>query len=525
MDGIITRERLFEVQRRALNEAADKPGFAFFMEQGLGKTLTVLHEFHEKVSKDLADVLVITCPMSLRGTWRDEAKEWGYPYEVIVMDERLPGADWGYPQYPTIVCNEKRILERIRKMRGRPFVLVFHYELALGRGRDMVEHLIGAGRKIYWALDESVRIKGPTSRVGELLYFLSEGKHRVVGGVYKSGPKKGKEKYIVARIPGREPVEFRRILSGTPAPQGPHDLWSQLRFLGKMEDTAYFAWRHLYCKMGGFMKKQVMGPKNLDVMKIKIGPFAFRAKKDEWTDLPEKLWAQPREVEMHPKQRKAYLEIMHEMVLEIGPDEYITAEMQVIIKNKLQQIGSGWIYDNEKNVHEIVPIADNPKLQDLKEFLENIHTKVLVFYYFQPTRDYLRTMAEEMGLGHVFLESGLKMAEFEARKRAFNNDDAVQVAFCQTDAVREGHTLLGTAARRCYTTYFVENSYNLYSRLQAEDRNHRHGQYNPVTYHDVVTSKEDRKVIKALQKKQELQETLLAEFTAYREGKHSLQGY
>jgi hypothetical protein len=152
----------------------------------------------------------------------------------------------------------------------------------------------------------------------------------------------------------------------------------------EMENTPYFRLPHLYCKMGGFMGKKVVGPKNLDVLKFKTGPFAFRAKKKDWTDLPEKLWAHPREVDLAPAQRQAYLEIMHEMVLELGPDDYITVEMAITVKNKLQQICSGWIYDNEHNVREMVPLEDNPKLQDLKEFIENLQTKVLVFYFFRP---------------------------------------------------------------------------------------------------------------------------------------------
>ena len=511
MDGIITRAGLFEVQRRALEEAGDKAGFAYFLEQGLGKTRLTWHEFHEKVTRDKADVLVITCPMSLRGAWVDEKNECGYPYPTIV------------------VKNVKKTLKVIeehfrigRTNKYRPFAVIFHYELTLYQAEQIVNELLARGLRIFWALDESVRIKSKDSSVGELLYFLGEGKERVAQGVISKGPNKGKPKYIIKQIEGREPVPFRRILSGTPAPQGAHDLWAQFRFIGTMENTPFFQWRHLFCKMGGFMGKKVVGIKNLDVLRFKTGPYAFRAKKKDWTDLPEKLWAHPREVPLTEEQRRAYLEIMHEFVLEVGPDEYITVEMAISVKNKLQQICSGWIYDNEHNVRELVPVDKNPKLQDFAEFMEEMGSpgagsKVLCFYFFRPTRDYLEQLAISKGWKYTFLESGLKMAEFEARKKEFNNDPEIDVAFCQTDAVKEGHTLLGTKERPCHETYFLENTYSLYARAQAEDRNHRHGQYNAVTYHDVVTSREDKAIIKALQKKGELQEALLAEFTAYKE--------
>lgn len=488
--GMFFRSDLFEVQRRGLEEAADKDGFAYFMEQGLGKTRTIGYEFHEKVTRDLVDVLVIVCPKSLRGAWRDEFEEVGLPYPVVLLEK------------------DKQCLNRINDYIKRKvkFALAFHYELVLTRGGEMLKFLMDAGLRIMLTLDESVRIKNSKSRNGDKLYLLANGKERIP---------KGKKTFQI--IKSGEGATFKRILSGTPAPQGPHDLWMQFRFLGMMENTPYFQFRNTYCKMGGFQGKSVVGAQNLDILRMRTGPFAFRAKKKDWTDLPEKLWAHPREVDMTPEQRRAYLEIMNEFVLEIGPDEFITAEMAITIKNKLQQIGSGWIYDNEKRVHEIVPLDQNPKLGDLREFIENIDTKVLVFYYFKPTRAYLGQLAEAMGIGHVFLESGIKEAEFDKRKYAFNQDRGIQVAFCQSDAVREGHTLLGTEDRPCYTTYFLENNYSLYTRAQAEDRNHRHGQYNPVTYHDVVTSREDKAIIKALQRKAGLQEAVLAELTMYRE--------
>lgn len=479
---------LYEVQKTALVEAGDKPGFAFFLEQGLGKTRTVLYEFESKVNRGLADVLVIVCPRSLRGAWRDEAIEIGLPYPIVLME------------------NEKKTRQALNDTGRQPTILVLHYEQVLTHGSAIMTALLERRKKVYIALDESVRIKKHSSVIGDKLYLLANAKDRI---------QRGRKKELIDVVT-RAPAAFKRVLSGTPAPQGAHDLWNQFRFLGQMDRVPYFAWRSLYCRMGGYMGKKILGTQNLDLMRERTGWFAFRAKKVDWTDLPEKIQMPPREVEMMPAQRQAYLEIMHDFVLEFGPDDYLTVEMAITVKNKLQQIASGWVFDNEKNVREIVPLEDNPKLQEARVIIEELDSKILVFYYFRATRGYLEQLAAQMGVGHVFLESGLKDAEFDARKFAFNNDDSIKVAFCQTDAVKEGHTLLGTEAQPCHTTLFIENSYSLYSRAQAEDRNHRHGQRNVVTYHDIVTSKEDKEIIKALQRKASMQEAVLHEFTAYR---------
>lgn len=499
---ILTRDRLYLVQSTALQGSIGEPGrlqpkhgYAYFMEQGLGKTLTVLQEFHELVTHDLVDISVLVVPRSLRGNWQEEMEEWGYPYPVVLME------------------NEKKCLAELNELRksNNPFrrnpMVVMHYEQVKTHGQRILSRLIDMGKRVYLALDESVRIKKHNSVNGDILYLLASGQERYSLG----GKKKGIRKV-------NDGVSFVRVLSGTPAPQGPHDLWSQFRLIGLMEKTPYFAFKNTYCKLGGYEGKKIVGAQNLDILRLRTGHAVFRAKKKDWTDLPEKIWMKPRDIELTEAQRKAYREIANEFVLELGPDDFVTVEMAITVKNKLQQIASGWIFDNEKNVRELVPFQENPKLNETRDVIEQVTGaggKLLVFYFFKPSRRYLEMLAEDMSIKAVFLESGLKDAEFQARKKQFNEDDDTVVAFCQTDAVKEGHTLLGTKARPCHNTLFFENTYSLYARAQGEDRNHRHGQLYPVVYHDLAASKEDRAIIKALQKKADLQEAVLGEFQSY----------
>lgn len=489
-DKVLSISDLYEVQVRALEECGDKEGFAYFCEQGLGKTRIVLYEFHGKVLRGLAEILVIVCPRSLRGAWRDEATEIGLGYPIILME------------------NEKKTRKTLNDIGRRPLILVLHYEQVLTHGSAILTAMLERRRKIYCALDESVRIKKHSSVIGDKLYMLSAAKNRY---------QVGKKKLIVDALKERDRFAFARVLSGTPAPQGPHDLWNQFRFLRAMEGVPYYAWRSLYCRMGGFQGKQILGHQNLDLMRERTGRYAFRAKKSDWTDLPEKIWMPPREVALTKAQKDAYLSVMHDFVLEFGEDDYLTVEMAITVKNKLQQIGSGWVYDNDKQIREIVPLDENPKLQEAMSILTDIETKSLAFYFFKPTKDYLDQLAAQTGYGYVFLESGLKDAEFDKRKRAFNEDDDIKWAFCQTDAVKEGHTLLGTKRMPCHNTLFIENTYSMYARAQGEDRNHRHGQEYPVNYWDICVSQEDKKIIRALQKKTTMQEALLHEFTSYRQ--------
>lgn len=455
-------ENLFEVQRLALAKGHELPGFAYFLEMGLGKTRTTLYDAYWHLKARRVDVAIILCPRSLRGAWNTEAEEIGFPYPVILASGT--GAE---------------ILKEVKK--AGPCVVVIHYDIVLTRGGDFIDAAIADGLKIFIALDESTRIKNHKAKVGKYLIKI-------------------KDKF-----------KYRRILSGSPAPQGPHDLWGQFAFIS-IVDQPYFGFRNTYCRMGGWMGKQIIGAQNLDILRMRTDHGVFRAKKSDWTDIPEKIYAHPREIEMTPKQRQAYLEMMHDFVIEWG-DKEITAKMAVTAKTKLSQIGSGFLYDNDgAPVYLFEEDEKNPKIEELKSVLDEIDGKALVFYHFRESEKLLRAAFKGKDNQVVWLPSGLKEDEIEERKALFNNNDDVLYCFMQTASYKYGHTLLGTKEVRCKTTVFFENSYDGEARVQAEDRNHRHGQKDHVTYVDIAISREDKKVIQALQKKSNLQEAILQEF-------------
>lgn len=455
---------LFEVQRKALELGHNMPGFAYFLEMGLGKTRVTLFDAYWHLKARRADIAIVLCPRSLRGAWQVEAETIGFPYPVLLMEGTA-----------------EQMWKSINAL-GGPCVVVIHYEITLTRGGDFIELVLAKEKKVFLALDESTRIKNPKAKVGKFLIVI-----------------KDQFKYI-------------RILSGYPAPQGPHDLWGQFKFIGAT-DSSYFQWRNTYCTMGGWMGKQVTGAQNIDILHMRTKNYVFRAKKSDWTDLPEKLWPDPREISMTKEQRQAYLQMMQDFVLEWG-DKEISAKMAVTAKTKLQQIGSGFLYDNDGvPVNLFSDNEKNPKIEELLAVIEETEHKLIVFYHFHHSYSMIKTALERQGVKTVDLPSGLNEIDIEHRKALFNQDDDYKVALMQSSSMKYGHTMLGTAAAPCHVSVFFENSYDSETRVQAEDRNHRHGQRNPVTYIDFCTSREDRKVILALQKKTGLQEALMGEFT------------
>jgi hypothetical protein len=111
----------------------------------------------------------------------------------------------------------------------------------------------------------------------------------------------------------------------------------------------------------------------------------------------------------------------------------------------------------------------------------------------------------------AYIRGGMKTHEIEEQKNAFQADPSCRVILLQAAAGKYGHTLLGGSDRddHCSTTIFFENSYSLDTRSQLEDRSHRHGQTaNSVLYLDLYATSMDKKVVKALQRKQSIFEAI-----------------
>ena len=66
---------LAPVQLEAITRANGRRGFAYFMEMGLGKTLTVLTEFKALRMCGAVERLVVICPNCFKGGWANEIEK------------------------------------------------------------------------------------------------------------------------------------------------------------------------------------------------------------------------------------------------------------------------------------------------------------------------------------------------------------------------------------------------------------------------------------------------------------------
>ena len=431
----------YAVQTKALDKANGRRWFAFFMEMGLGKTATAYNEFLDLYSMDLVEVMVIVCPQSLKEVWATEAEEWEVPIKVDI-----------WPAVP-----------------NSPTVLAINYEAILGKGGKFLEKIL-QNSKVYLVLDESIHVKNPQAKRTKRMIKLSA------------------------------EAEYVRILSGAPIVKSPLDIWGQFRCIGQLVGKNQYAFRNRFCVMGGYLGKQIVGARNQEELSELIDEHSFRARKCEWTDIPDSLNTS-RNYLLRGDQLLQYNTMRKDLVLNVK-DEVITAPMVITQMMKLQQISSGFIIDEQGDTINLVKEKDNPKLNLVEEIVGEINTKVIIFAFYKRS---ISLLMERFSADKSACLIGDQSEESQKiEKEHFNNSDECPVMIAQLTAGKYGHTLLGTKNMPCHTTIFYENNYDLDARVQAEARNHRHGQNYPVTYVDLIGTQLDKKVVFALQKKQQM---------------------
>jgi SNF2 family DNA or RNA helicase len=454
------------VQVAALKAAKGRHGFGYFMEMGMGKTLLALTEFERATKTGTVTRMVVVCPNTFKSGWAEEVEKHGMDVEAHVFES-----------------GSRNSSEFLRREYNRPPLLVINYEAI--RSEPIHNSVIDwMGRKpTYIVFDESIQVKT----------------HDAI---------QTKSAIILSRA-----ARLRRILTGKPIAQGPHDLWGQMRVIGQLDGRNFYSFRAMFCRMGGFKNKQVIGTQNEDILASWIDPHVFRATKHDWGFRVPKV-PTIREYEMTHEQKQQYKSMERQFVLWLNEDKYVTIEAAISKYEKLTQIQCGFIIDTEDEgkVHVICPPAKNPRTQLLEQILRDELTgKAIIVYVHRYVFDILNEYLKEYN--PAYIKGGMTPDELDEQKDRFNNAASCRIILVQERAGKYGHTLLGGPEpdNRCATTIFFENSYSLDDRSQVEDRNHRRGQTaESVLYVDLCGTSMDRNVIRALQRKENVFQAIFA---------------
>ena len=306
--------------------------------------------------------------------------------------------------------------------------------------------------------------------------------------------------------------EYRRILTGSPVTKSPMDLFSQCEFLTPkcLGFNSYYAFQGRYANvqqraMGHRSFNQIVGYRKLDELNLKLDQFSNRILKEDCLDLPPKLYIR-RDVPLTMEQAKLYKQMKKLALAKLENGDLATTASVLTQIMRLQQICCGFLQPDEG---EIQPLENN-RVDELISILEETQGKSIIWAsYTHDIKNIRNTLAEKYGEESVASYYGeTPQDERQNIVDKFQDPDS-PLRFFVGQPRTGGYGITLTAAN---TVIYYSNSYDLEIRLQSEDRAHRIGQTNKVTYIDLVSPDTiDEKILIALKSKIDIAGQVLGE--------------
>ena len=459
-------------QLTALEKSWDKNEYALFCEMGTGKSKILIDNFAMLYDKGEIDGVLVVAPKGVYKNWQRKEVPEHLP-EHIVADIVV----WS----PNHTKKQLEHLDVALKDDDNLKVLIMNVEaFSTDKGVEFAKKFMRK-RKVFMAVDESTTIKNRSAKRTKNIVN--------VGGLAK----------------------YRRIATGSPITKTPMDLYSQCDFLDPhlLGFGSFFSFQARYCKMwrrsvGTHSFNQVVGYQNLEELTNNLDRFSYRILKKDCLDLPEKIYIK-RLVELTPEQRRVYdqLKTIALAVLEQGVVTAANALTQIL---RLQQVCSGFLKTDDGKMESL----PSNKLSELMEALEEVDGKVIIWAnYTHDIESIARAIKKEYGDNSVRTYYGDTKAEDRQQIVTDFQDPKNPLRFFVGQPRTGGYGLTLTEAK---TVIYYSNSYDLEVRLQSEDRAHRIGQKNNVTYIDIVTEGTvDEKILSALRDKIDIASTVLKE--------------
>jgi hypothetical protein len=452
----------FQHQLKAFGLSKDRKVFALFHEQGCGKSKVVVDTTAYLYQKDEIDTLIVIAPNGVHTNWVinelpahliDDVGMWAGVYKA-----NLKPSDFG------------ELFAAATDVKGKLRVITFNVEgFVSKKAQALLEHWMDNSKAIV-VIDESQRIKSPGA---ERTKYLTKVCRKAL---------------------------YKRILTGTPATKGIEDLFSQFRFLDPLiiGHETFTAFRSDYCVMGGFEKRSIVAYQNVPELVKLIDGYSHRVLKVDCLDLPPKTYKR-HPFEMEKFQRQLYDQVrtsaLDELEQTLGKEggQKIAQALAITKLLRLQQIACGWFPEERAR-----PLPENPRMDALLEVIDDVgEGKIIIWSRFVAD---IQRIAQRFGDHALTYYGATSTDDREAAVKMFQDKSNKKKFFISNKAGSTGLTL--TAAEN---SIYYSNDFDLETRLQGEDRNHRIGTTGTVVYTDLEAEKSiDRKIINALRKKKSI---------------------
>lgn len=393
-------------------------GGALLFEPRTGKTKTTIDWLSILYQQKKIDRAIIVAPNRVLGTWVNEFHIHSpMPVHITVWDAEARRL--GVPAFLPGVMN----------------VLILNYEafatpgrkLASGRrsrasGRfkvrsDLLKWM--AGKPTAGVLDESHKIKSPSGRAANLIVTM----HRNFA--------------------------YKVILTGTPITKEKRifDIYMQWSFLNPARFADYSTVAQFKQRYGVWLKKdgysKFLRGQNLNELHRRIAKDAIIVRRDHCFDLP------PREdiihyVDLQPRTRQAYIEMAEEMVAKIEDGVYAEAPIKLVQGLRLSQLTSGFITDENRQIHRLGLEKANA-LQELLEVRFEVDDKVVVVAKYKVDMNLIEDMGKALGVPVWSIRGEVSRRESDDNLVAFRNHEGAGMIVLQPAASSLGIDLSSAA--------------------------------------------------------------------------------
>jgi len=401
------------------------PHHALLWEMGTGKTRAAIDIFMIKKEQGDVETGLVLCPKSMVNKWVVEIEKWS---DCKAM-----------PFYGT----KEDKLETLEEKWDWIVVTFESFE------RYREEFLAIVDEKRFVILDETTKIKNPKAKRAKACHDLGlKTKHKL-------------------------------ILTGTPVTQHAYDVFSQFKFLdcGETFGFDYDSFINQYFWRRGYSLIARSGAIE-EISKKMYGKSATRFLKKDCIDIPDKVYDSVL-LDLPPETNVKYKEMVKWAITQLEGGQRVTASIILTQLLRLSQITSGFVKDVSGNE---LPFKENPKLDALEDIIENSNSnKIIVWGRFVHDIRAIKGLCDKMGVKAVTIFGEDGQAARTENVRQFQEEPDCKVII--GTAGSGGHGIDLTAAS--IVVYF-SNSYSLEQRLQSEDRAHRAGQKNQVTYIDLL---------------------------------------
>lgn len=271
---------------------------------------------------------------------------------------------------------------------------------------------------------------------------------------------------------------YKYILTGTPIGNGQlENIWSQYAFLHPYENRKrvhskifgpYSKFINRYAILNKYYKPSAYV--NVAELQDIIASYSYRVLKEDCLDLPDKL---PDElVKVDRKEKAIYKEMAEHSTVEKLD---LLADNPLSKMLRLRQIASGFITDEDGTVHEL----KTEKLTILKELLESLNKKTVIFAEFKYSIKRIREVLDKMKIKYVVLDGDQQDKKIW---RKFQSDESIQVIVCQYQSGSTGIDLYASD-----TIIYYEPTQRSTLLEQSRDRIHRRGQNQKCSYIHILT--------------------------------------